>query len=207
MRGVVLAAVLVTGACWTGAEAPVVEATSVPKRPAQEPLKLRVKLERTACFGLCPTYTVVVHGDGRVDWVGQSNVLAIGHRHGRVSRVDLVELSRRLDRARFFERNEYGELPQKPECTTTGSMTSCSFGTSVSVCSDTSHAVITVNRGMQMHSIDSDHCTTNNPSSMHSRSTSIGSRIPGRGSGGDGSVSRLRSRPPSRSSPRSGDRR
>jgi hypothetical protein len=159
MRGVVLATALVVGACWTGSDTPVAEPTVVTKRDAPERARLRVRLERTACFGFCPTYTVVIHGDGRVDWTGRTNVLAIGHRHTRITGDEIAELSRLLDRARFFERNEYGELPAQPECTTIGSTTSCSFGTSVSICSDTSHAIISVNRGMQTHTIDNDHCS------------------------------------------------
>jgi hypothetical protein len=158
MRGVVLATAFVVGACWTGADTPVTEPAAIARRAEPPPARLRVRLERTPCFGFCPTYTVVIHGDGRVDWAGRTNVHAIGHRRGRVSRDEIAELSRMLDRARFFERNEYGELPAQPECTTTGSTTSCSFGTSVSICSDTSHAIISVNRGMQTHTVDNDHC-------------------------------------------------
>lgn len=159
MRRVVLAAALALGACWTGAEPPPVEPMTVLEAAAQPPLKLRVKLERTACFGFCPVYSIVIHGDGRVDWAGQANVLAIGHRRGRVSRAELDALVRLLDRARFFERNELGELPQEPECSTDGSTTTCSFGASVSICSDTSHAIISVNRGMRMHTIDNNQCS------------------------------------------------
>lgn len=158
MRGAALAAALVASACWTGSDAPVAEPTAGARRAAPEPARLRVKLERTPCFGFCPTYTVVIHGDGRVDWVGRANVLAIGRRHGRVTRAQLDELSRLLDRVRFFERDEYGELPAKPECTTTGSTTTCSFSTSASICSDTSHTIVSATRGMQTHTVDNDYC-------------------------------------------------
>lgn len=158
MRGVVLATALVVGACWTGSDAPVAEPAVVAKRAAPRPVRLRVELERTACFGFCPTYTVVIHGDGRVDWAGRANVLAVGHRRGRVSGAELEELSRLLDRVRFFERDEVGELPTRPECTTTGSTTTCSFATSASICSDTSHTIVSVTRGMQTHTIDNDNC-------------------------------------------------
>jgi hypothetical protein len=157
MRGV-LAAALLSGACWTGSDGVVVETPAATKQADREPLKLRVKLERTGCFGNCPSYSVTIDGSGRVEWIGHTNVLAMGRHTAKVSRFELDELSRRLDRARFFERDEYGELPQKPECQTVGSTTTCSFGTSVSICSDTSHAIITAVRGVQRQKIDNDHC-------------------------------------------------
>lgn len=156
-HGVLVAALL--GACWTGADpATAPPAVSNRARESREPLPLRVKLERTPCFGECPAYTVVVYGDGRVEWTGHSNVAAVGSRQGRVTRSELEELSRRIDRARFFERNEHGDIPAQPECTTTGSMTSCTFSASVSICTDTSHAVLTVKRDGRIHTIDNDHC-------------------------------------------------
>jgi hypothetical protein len=159
MRSFVLVAALYVGACWTGSTQTVEDPNGVPPpAPAGEPMKLRVKLERTACFGTCPTYTLIIGGSGAVEWNGTSNVAAPGHRSGRVQKRDLEELSRRLDRARFFERDQFGELPKEPECTRTGNSTSCSFSTSVSICSDTSHTIITVVRDGEAHKIDNDHC-------------------------------------------------
>lgn len=158
MRGVVLVAALSVG-CWTGSEPPpVAPATPAPTR-AQQPLHLRVQLERTPCLGTCPAYTVTIAGDGRVTWTGRSNVLAIGARQGRVPRHALEQLSRLIDRARFFERNQYGELPQKPECTTTGTTTTCSFSASVSICTDSPHAIVRVRRDGRTHAVDNDHCS------------------------------------------------
>lgn len=158
MWRVVLVAALASG-CWTGAEAPAIEPGSV-ARPARDeaPLRLRIALERTACLGACPTYSVAIAGDGRVEWIGKDNVAAPGRRQGRVTRAELEELSRRLDRAQFFERNEYGELPVKPECTTVNGTTSCSFSASLAVCSDTSHAIVTASRELRTHTVDNDHC-------------------------------------------------
>jgi hypothetical protein len=158
MHRVVLVAALFIG-CWTGTDTPVVEPTPVTKASAREPLRLRVKLERTQCLEGCPAYTVAISGDGRVEWIGHSNVVATGRRQGRVTRAELEELTRRLERARFFERNEYGELPRKEECTTAGNTTTCTFSASVSICTDTSHAIITASRGLRTHTVDNDHCS------------------------------------------------
>lgn len=133
-----------------------------PAAPTFTPLDLRVRMERTVCFGTCPAYSVFIDGSGRVEWQGNQSVAVLGHRTGRVSRHELEELSRRLDRAQFFDRDDRGELAQEPECTTTttanGSSTSCSFGTSFTICSDTSHTIITVSRAGVMNKIDNDHC-------------------------------------------------
>jgi hypothetical protein len=158
MSRVLLAAALLTSACWTGADSRAIESTTATKPTEREPVNLRVKLERTGCFGNCPSYSVVIDGSGRVDWIGHQNVMATGRRQGSVTRGELEELSRHVDRARFFERDEYGELPQKPECQTIGGTTTCAFSASVSICSDTSHAIISVLRGTRRHKIDNDHC-------------------------------------------------
>ena len=158
MLRVLLAGALCSGACWTGAETPVVEPSSPAARPGVEPMQLRVKLERTVCFGSCPAYVVQIDGAGRVEWTGNASVAATGRRTGKVTRRELEELSRRIDRARFFERNELGDIPEKFDCVTTGNSTQCSFGASVTICSDTSHAIITVSRDGRVHKIDNDHC-------------------------------------------------
>ena len=158
MRRVLLAGALWFGACWTGADTPVAEPETQRPVSVGEPMKLRVKLERTVCFGTCPAYTLLIDGWGRVEWTGHSHVAAVGKRYGKVTRRELDELSRRLDRARFFERDQFGGFPETFECVKTGTATSCSFGTSVTICSDTSHTIFTVTRDGESHKIDNDHC-------------------------------------------------
>jgi hypothetical protein len=54
--------------------------------PAIDPARLKITLQRTACFGSCPDYRVTIHGDGRVvfestpDQVGVSFGAAEVHR-------------------------------------------------------------------------------------------------------------------------------
>lgn len=158
MRRGLLAAVALVGACWTGAEPSVTEPAAVAKTPTAEPLRLRVKLERTQCFGTCPAYSVMIDGSGRVEWTGHASVGALGRRQGRVSRSDLEHLAKRLDAVQFFERDEYGDMPQKPECQTVGSTTTCALGTSFTICSDTSRAIINASSGTRMNKVDNDHC-------------------------------------------------
>jgi len=159
MRRVLLAAIaLVAGACWTGGDVPVSEPLSATKEPVREPVRVRVKMERTQCFGTCPAYSVVIDGSGRVEWTGHASVAALGRRQGHVTRGELEQLAKLLDAVQFFERDEYGDMPTKPECTTVGSTTTCALGTSFSICSDTSRAIINASSGTRMNKIDNDHC-------------------------------------------------
>jgi hypothetical protein len=155
MRALVLIAGL--AGCWTGSTAPRdTPPTTVAVTP--RPLRFRVVLERSACLGNCPVYRVTIHGDGRVEWDGIENVAAIGRLDGRrqVSRPELDHLARMIDDAKFFDRNEYGELETQPVCTTVAGTTTCSY--SAHFCSDTTHAKISVSRGARTHMIDNDHC-------------------------------------------------
>ena len=139
--------------CWTGTTAPppVVEPP-----PAKSPLRLRVTLERTYCLGACPVYVVTVHGDGRIVWNGIDNVAVTGPMQARVDRATVERLSRLIDRARFFERDASGELQSGPVCSTINGMTTCSFATHI--CTDTSHAKLTISKNGRRHTVDNDHC-------------------------------------------------
>ena len=157
MRPLVVIACL--AGCWTGSSAPRVTppANAVPAEQ-QRPMRFRVTLERTQCLGSCPAYKVTIHGDGRVDWEGTANVVAMGRLDGKrqVSRAALEHLAHMIDDAKFFDRNEYGELETGPVCTTTNGTTTCSY--SAHFCSDTTHAKLTVSRSGRTHVIDNDHC-------------------------------------------------
>jgi hypothetical protein len=145
---------LVLAGCWTGTtEPPPVTPAPV---VAAAPLRLRVTLERTYCMGACPVYSVTVHGDGRLEYNGVDNVAVTGPKQSHVSRAEVERLSRLVDRAQFFERNETGELPTPAPCTTVNGMTTCSY--SAHYCSDTSHAKLTVTKRGRTHMIDNDHC-------------------------------------------------
>ncbi len=60
-----------------------VPARSVPM-PAYDASTVRITLERTNCFGSCPSYAVSVAGDGSVRFDGQSYVAEKGRRTGAV---------------------------------------------------------------------------------------------------------------------------
>jgi hypothetical protein len=60
-----------------------VPARSVPL-PVYDASTVRITLERTGCFGSCPSYKVSVAGDGSVLFDGQSYVAEVGRRSGNV---------------------------------------------------------------------------------------------------------------------------
>jgi hypothetical protein len=62
----------------------------------------RIRLERTACFGTCPIYTVEIRGDGTVIWNGARFVKAVGVRRYRISVAKVRQLVEQLRRANFY---------------------------------------------------------------------------------------------------------
>ena len=151
-------------ACWTGdvpepaAPAPT-SPTTTPAPPAPR-VAIDVKLERGACFGRCPVYTVEIAHDGAVAWHGTWNVQVMGDVHARIAEPELRRLARGVDAARFFDRDESGKLPVDP-CVRTGNTVTCSARSSF--CTDTSHTVITITRGAEVHRVDDAHCGDSDP--------------------------------------------
>jgi uncharacterized protein DUF6438 len=141
-------------ACWTGEVPPVAPASVTPARPLPE---LAVTLERTECFGMCPAYRVSIAQDGAVQWHGESNVAAVGDRNGRIPRAQLAQIDAMIDRIGFFEYNEFGEKQTPVSCVHQNNTTTCSWQ-SFTICSDTSHVVITVRRKGVDHRVDDARC-------------------------------------------------
>jgi len=110
------------------------------------------------CMGRCPAFEVTIHRGGRVEWNGQRFVAVQGPRTRHISRRDLEAIDRAIQRARFFDRDEYGRFPVEPTCVTSGGTTTCSVH-SISICTDTSHTIITVERGARRWRIDDAHCS------------------------------------------------
>ena len=152
--GIVVALMLLAG-CWTGSGART-EAPA-PALPRTGP-SLEISLEHGPCFGRCPVYKVTIGDDGRVAWLGGSDVAAAGARTRRITPADLDALDRELDAARFFERDRFGRLPREPICVTRGSVRSCTFP-SETICSHTSRTILTVRRGHRAHRVENAHCS------------------------------------------------
>lgn len=67
---------------------------------------LRIRLERTACYGWCPVYTVEVSGDGTVTFVGERFVAAKGTHAAKIPREKVEALYRAFAKADFFWTND-----------------------------------------------------------------------------------------------------
>ena len=104
---------------------------------------LEVTLDRSACFIACPVYTVTIHRDGTVDWVGMDHVQVVGKAHGHIDRGGLQQLEVAIDATRFFERDKQGRLQPPAQ---------------IWVCMDTSTIVVTVTRGANAHTVEDDQC-------------------------------------------------
>ncbi len=66
----------------------------MPKAPLSE---VSVSLRRGECgLGACPDYTVTVHGDGSVDYVGRLNVDAAGRHRWHIPPTAASELFQRI---------------------------------------------------------------------------------------------------------------
>src|SRR5262245_48014013 len=74
--------------------------------PAAQPpdvLDAEISLERTACFGTCPVYSVRIAGDGAVEYVGKQYVRVMGPAQRRISRAVVQQLLDAIQKAGYFE--------------------------------------------------------------------------------------------------------
>ena len=76
--------------------------TQRPDSIAQSDAKLEITLERTGCYGTCPSYVVTLKGDGNVEYEGRDNVKMKGRQHGTVKTEVLKSLIDEFERAGFM---------------------------------------------------------------------------------------------------------
>jgi hypothetical protein len=67
---------------------------------------VEIVLERTTCYGWCPSYVVTISGDGAVRYHGRNYVREVGDRVGHVGEESVRELLTLFEHARFFELND-----------------------------------------------------------------------------------------------------
>jgi ankyrin repeat protein len=71
-------------------------------------LSLRIQLERTSCFGMCPAYSVEIRGDGSITFSGGLSALISGVHHGKTSDGAVTALVNQFRRADYFSlRDQY----------------------------------------------------------------------------------------------------
>jgi hypothetical protein len=68
-----------------------------------EPTDFSIKLSRSACFGTCPSYTVVIQGDGKIEFHGGDYVSIPGNHQTRIAPEAAARLLERFRAAEFFE--------------------------------------------------------------------------------------------------------
>lgn len=54
--------------------------------------EIEIGLTRTGCFGTCPSYSVTIHGDGRVRFIGEADTVVNGAHDYRISTDDVARL-------------------------------------------------------------------------------------------------------------------
>jgi len=64
---------------------------------------LRISLERTACYGVCPVYEIEIKGDGSVTYCGKAFVKERGLRTKVISVESVRQLADRFGAADFFQ--------------------------------------------------------------------------------------------------------
>jgi hypothetical protein len=81
---------------------------------------IKITLERTACYGMCPAYKVELHGDGTVLYEGRSSVAVTGIQRASVSQANIVELVKLFEQADYYSlRSEYkSRITDNPTQTT-----------------------------------------------------------------------------------------
>lgn len=82
-------------------------AVKVPFPDIKDWSSLRIKLERTVCFGSCPAYSIEIQGDGSVTFDGGSLALIPGIHHESISSRAVAKL---VDQ---FRRTDYLSLKDK----------------------------------------------------------------------------------------------
>lgn len=66
------------------------------------PLPYVIRLEREACYGLCPIYTLEISEDGRVDYVGKEFVRERGARSKTIAKARVALLRAHFEQLGYF---------------------------------------------------------------------------------------------------------
>jgi hypothetical protein len=66
------------------------------------PADLMIGLERTACPGACPDYSLFVHSDGKIVYEGRHYVAVKGRREGHISKAQVRQLFNEFCKIGYF---------------------------------------------------------------------------------------------------------
>lgn len=70
--------------------------------------KVHITLERTACFGSCPSYQIDLYGDGRVSYRGDSGVDVKGQHLYRIRKSEIAKLFQGIRKRDIWSIPSYG---------------------------------------------------------------------------------------------------
>jgi hypothetical protein len=77
-------------------------------KPGQVPPDTLITLERTPCYGTCPSYKLTISADGSVVFEGLRFVKKIGAAQSKISQDDVKNLIEKFDEIEYFKlRNRY----------------------------------------------------------------------------------------------------
>ena len=69
-----------------------------------------ITLERTACYGFCPIYSLTIHGDGTVIYEGEDFVQTVGRAETVTSKEKVQQIIAEFENINFFSlKNAYTE--------------------------------------------------------------------------------------------------
>lgn len=75
---------------------------------AQDGRAIRIFMERTACYGTCPVYSVELREDGSVAYTGRASVRVSGSHTWKIDPSAVRALARDMEKAGFFDwKDEY----------------------------------------------------------------------------------------------------
>ena len=89
----------------------------VPAFATDEPIQ--ITLERTACFGRCPVYTVTISGDGTVSYEGRQFVSVTGKQQSHVDPSAVRALVKEFEAIDFFALHDAYRRVENPDGTVT----------------------------------------------------------------------------------------
>jgi len=83
----------------------------------------RITLERTACFGECPVYTLEFLADGTVNYYGEMFVEKTGEHTWKIDQKAINKLNEAIGKYNYFELEEdipeeFSETTCQPSCIT-----------------------------------------------------------------------------------------
>ena len=82
----------------------------IPQTPPENLTDVEITLERTACYGTCPIYTISISGDGSVTYRGEQFVKTIGVQKYNISSGDVEELVALIYQKSFFSLRDRYEI-------------------------------------------------------------------------------------------------